>query len=99
MPTEVHPAHCERIAVEDPAEVAAANPIHDEKATGYGYAGAIVAGIHTYGWMVPAILDAVGDGAQTSLSFGQRESCLCIRYSGHRRRRIDDSAVAFVSSW
>ena len=62
MPTEVHPAHCERIAVEDPAEVAAANPIHDEKATGYGYAGAIVAGIHTYGWMVPAILDAVGDG-------------------------------------
>ncbi len=50
------------VAVPDPAEVAAANPIHDDKATGYGYAGAIVAGIHTYGWMVPAILEALGDG-------------------------------------
>lgn len=53
---------CSRIAVADPAEVSAANPIHDESATSYGYAGGIVAGIHTYGWMVPAILDALGTG-------------------------------------
>ena len=33
-------ATCEMVAVPDPAEVAAANPIHDDKATGYGYAGA-----------------------------------------------------------
>ncbi len=52
---------CTRIAVPDPPEVSAANPIHDESATSYGYAGGIVAGIHTYGWMVPAILDALGD--------------------------------------
>lgn len=54
-------ATCERIAVPDPAEVAAANPIHDDNAKGYGYAGGIVAGIHTYGWMVPAILEGLGD--------------------------------------
>ena len=57
----VQPATCERVAVADPAEVAAANPVHDDKG-GYGYAGGIVAGIHTYGWMVPAILDALGEG-------------------------------------
>ncbi len=55
-------ATCSQVAHADPPEIAAANPIHDEKATGYGYAGAIVAGISTYGWMVPAILDAVGEG-------------------------------------
>lgn len=55
-------ASCVRLAVADPPEVSAANPVHDESATGYGYAGGIVAGIHTYGWMVPAILDALGAG-------------------------------------
>ena len=55
-------ASCVRLAVADPPEVSAANPVHDESATGYGYAGGIVAGIHTYGWMVPAILDALGEG-------------------------------------
>ena len=58
----VLPASCVRRAVADPPEVSAANPVHDESATGYGYAGGIVAGIHTYGWMVPAILDALGEG-------------------------------------
>lgn len=57
----VQSAECHRTAVADPDHVAAANPIHDDQATGYGYAGGIVAGIHTYGWMVPAILDSVGD--------------------------------------
>ena len=47
-------ASCTRLAVADPPEVSAANPIHDESAVSYGYAGGIVAGIHTYGWMVPA---------------------------------------------
>ncbi|MDP7068641.1 MAG: MaoC family dehydratase [Acidimicrobiales bacterium] len=54
-------ASCSRMAVADPPEVSAANPVHDENATGYGYAGGIVAGIHTYGWMVPAILDSLGE--------------------------------------
>ena len=54
-------ASCTRLAVADPPEVSAANPIHDESAVSYGYAGGIVAGIHTYGWMVPAILDSLGD--------------------------------------
>ncbi|MED5541167.1 MAG: MaoC family dehydratase, partial [Actinomycetota bacterium] len=58
----VVPASCVRLAVADPPEVSAANPVHDESATGYGYAGGIVAGIHTYGWMVPAILEALGEG-------------------------------------
>ncbi|MCS5687934.1 MAG: MaoC family dehydratase [Acidimicrobiales bacterium] len=57
----VVPASCSRQAVADPPEVSAANPVHDESATGYGYAGGIVAGIHTYGWMVPAILDSLGE--------------------------------------
>ena len=54
-------SECSKVALPDPPEVVNANPIHDEKAGGYGYAGPIVAGIHTYGWMVPAILDAAGD--------------------------------------
>ena len=54
-------ASCTQIAVPDPPEVSAANPVHDENATGYGYAGGIVAGIHTYGWMIPAILESVGE--------------------------------------
>ncbi|MCH2632683.1 MAG: MaoC family dehydratase [Acidimicrobiales bacterium] len=57
----INPARCTRIAVADPPEVSDANPIHDEKAKEYGYAGGIVAGIHTYGWMVPAILDSLGE--------------------------------------
>ncbi|MEC7427833.1 MAG: hypothetical protein ACPHLJ_03970 [Acidimicrobiales bacterium] len=57
----VLPASCTQIAVPDPPEVSAANPVHDESATGYGYAGGIVAGIHTYGWMTPAILESVGE--------------------------------------
>lgn len=59
---KISAASCSQVAVPDPAEVSAANPIHDESATGYGYAGGIVAGIHTYGWMVPAILNSLGTG-------------------------------------
>ena len=47
----VVPASCVRLAVADPPEVSAANPVHDESATGYGYAGGIVAGIHTLIWV------------------------------------------------
>lgn len=49
------------IARPDPPESSAANPVHGDNAAAYGYEGGIVAGIHTYGWMVPAILDALGD--------------------------------------
>ena len=35
----INPARCTRIAVADPPEVSDANPIHDEKAKEYGYAG------------------------------------------------------------
>ena len=59
--SEIIRSECSKVALPDPPEVVNANPIHDEKAGGYGYAGPIVAGIHTYGWMVPAILDAAGD--------------------------------------
>jgi acyl dehydratase len=46
----------------DPPETSEANPIHGaEGAAAAGYAGALVAGIHTYGWTCTAILEAFGD--------------------------------------
>jgi acyl dehydratase len=52
-----------RVAIADPPESIEANPIHGaEGAVAAGYAGALVAGIHTYGWASEAILEALGDG-------------------------------------
>jgi hypothetical protein len=51
-----------RIAVPDPPETIEANPIHGaEGAAAAGYAGALVAGVHTYGWATAAVLDALRD--------------------------------------
>ena len=45
----------------DPPPVGIANPIHaDDGASGAGYAGALVAGVRTYGWVVEAVLEALG---------------------------------------
>jgi acyl dehydratase len=50
------------IAVPDPPETIEANPIHGAAgAAAAGYAGALVAGVHTYGWATAAVLDAFGD--------------------------------------
>lgn len=48
-------------AIADPPEVAKANPIHGEAGKTFGYDGAIVAGISTYGWAAAAILAELGD--------------------------------------
>jgi acyl dehydratase len=41
--------------------VAIANPIHaDDGAAGAGYAGALVAGVRTYGWVAEAVVEALG---------------------------------------
>jgi hypothetical protein len=51
-----------RIAIPDPPETIDANPIHGaDGAAAAGYAGALVAGVHTYGWATAAVLDALGD--------------------------------------
>ena len=51
-----------KIAVPDPPETIEANPIHGAAgAAAAGYAGALVAGVHTYGWATAAVLDAFGD--------------------------------------
>ena len=40
-----------KVAVPDPPETIEANPIHGAAgAAAAGYAGALVAGVHTYGW-------------------------------------------------
>src|SRR3954470_19236531 len=49
------------IATPDPAPVGIANPIHAEDgASGAGYAGALVAGVRTYGWVAEAVIEALG---------------------------------------
>lgn len=51
------------IALPEPAEVAAANPIHgDEVAAQVGYQGALVSGVHTYAWATDAVVLALGEG-------------------------------------
>lgn len=49
-------------AIADPPEIAAANPIHGDAGKDFGYDGAIVAGISSYGWAATAILEELGDG-------------------------------------
>ncbi len=51
------------VALPEPPEVAEGNPIHgDEVAAEVGYRGALVSGVHTYGWASDAIIDALGEG-------------------------------------
>src|SRR3954454_8521206 len=50
------------IAPPDPAPVGIANPIHAEDgASGAGYAGALVAGVRTYGWVAEAVIERLGE--------------------------------------
>ena len=47
-----------KVAVADPPDTIEANPIHGAGgAARLGYAGALVAGIHTYGWANAAVLE------------------------------------------
>src|SRR3954453_10023304 len=49
------------MATPDPPPVGIANPIHDaDGAHGAGYAGALVAGVRTYGWVAEAVIDVFG---------------------------------------
>lgn len=51
------------VALAEPPEVAEANPIHgDEVAARVGYDGALVSGVHTYGWATEAVVAALGEG-------------------------------------
>jgi hypothetical protein len=48
-------------ATPDPPPVGIPNPIHAEDgASTAGYAGALVAGVRTYGWVAEAVIDALG---------------------------------------
>jgi hypothetical protein len=50
-------------ATPDPPPVGVPNPIHAEDgASGAGYAGALVAGVRTYGWVAEAVVEALGSG-------------------------------------
>ncbi|MFT7601208.1 MAG: acyl dehydratase [Acidimicrobiales bacterium] len=48
-------------AIADPPEIAKANPIHGDAGKKFGYDGAIVAGISTYGWATTAIIAELGE--------------------------------------
>ncbi len=48
-------------AIADPPEIAKANPIHGDAGKRFGYDGAIVAGISTYGWAAAAIIEELGE--------------------------------------
>ncbi|MDH4146188.1 MAG: MaoC/PaaZ C-terminal domain-containing protein, partial [Acidimicrobiia bacterium] len=57
------PATTTFVALSEPPEVAAGNPIHgDEVAAQVGYQGALVSGVHTYGWATEAVIEALGEG-------------------------------------
>jgi hypothetical protein len=48
-------------ATPDPPPVGIANPIHAEDgASSAGYAGALVAGVRTYGWVAEAVIEVLG---------------------------------------
>ena len=50
-------------ATADPPPVGIPNPIHAEDGAGSaGYAGALVAGVRTYGWVAEAVIEALGPG-------------------------------------
>ncbi|MGH1491758.1 MAG: hypothetical protein ACRBK7_20605 [Acidimicrobiales bacterium] len=48
-------------AIADPPEIQKANPIHGDAGAKFGYEGAIVAGISTYGWAAQAIIAELSD--------------------------------------
>lgn len=49
------------VALTEPPEVAEANPIHGrDVAAQVGYEGALVSGVHTYGWATDAVVAALG---------------------------------------
>src|SRR3954451_9346941 len=49
------------VATPDPPPVGIVNPIHgDDGASRAGYAGALVAGVRTYGWVAEAVLEVLG---------------------------------------
>ena len=49
-------------ATADPPPTGIANPIHDDEgADGAGYAGALVAGVRTYGWAAQTVVRAAGE--------------------------------------
>src|SRR6478672_10574114 len=50
-------------ATPDPPPVGIPNPIHGEDgASDAGYAGALVAGVRTYGWVAEAVAEVLGPG-------------------------------------
>jgi hypothetical protein len=53
--------HSEIVATPDPPSPGVHNPIHDaEGADAAGYAGALVAGVRTYGWAAQTLVEALG---------------------------------------
>jgi hypothetical protein len=51
----------EFVAIDDPPEIQAANPIHAAGAVAYGYERPIVAGLSSYGWAAAAIIELLGE--------------------------------------
>src|SRR5580765_1343932 len=50
-------------ATADPPPVGIPNPIHAvDGASSAGYAGALVAGVRTYGWVAEAVVEVLGPG-------------------------------------
>ena len=49
------------VATPDPPPVGIANPIHAaDGASSAGYAGALVAGVRTYGWVAETVVEVLG---------------------------------------
>lgn len=78
----------ESVAVEDPPEIQAANPIHSAGASAYGYDRPIVAGLASYGWAAASMIELFGEGW---LDFGWAD--LALRRPVYAGDRLVTTAV------
>jgi hypothetical protein len=91
------------VATPDPPPVGVANPIHAaDGASRAGYAGALVAGVRTYGWVAEAVIEALGLGwlddgwADVTLRrplFAGEEVSITVEPSGAVAARVGDRVV------
>jgi len=87
------------VALPEPPEVAEGNPIHgDEVAAQVGYDGALVSGVHTYGWATDAVVDALGEAW---LDHGWADVFLKRPvYEGERiTTTVDDDGALITANW
>ena len=94
----------EFVALPDPPDIAAKNPIHAAGAKAYGYERAIVAGLSSYGWAAAAVVELIG---ATTTKTGLTIDCVLdertyekgIRVRDDEMDALDITGDAFHPEW